>query len=385
VKLIGCNLPGAALSEEKLIVPGHGLGESGDVLYTLGQGTATGECFVKITIDVDKLLKEGRISSEEYARLKSLAQSDTRRLGFNVLVAFGVFATALGTMALVPSGITALVLGAALCAAGVWLRSTKFAKEWRLLGWTFLLVGSITTLGGIYYELPESAHKAILAAADSLGNFVEHYTFFSLLVISLVFLGASILARNGILVVISVLTLSAAVGAATFYGHAEYVLEITKPTITLCLFGVLSFAAMYLSRRVPLEYERLAIIYSYTSLILVNFAFWVGSLWGDKFGHWVVNYGMLHYEIPDWVFAIGWAVGLLAAGAWAVRNNRRWVVNLTTVFAAIHFYTQIFERLGASPKSFLISGLAALGIAFFILRYNQKARVAAESGTPITQ
>ena len=89
---------------------------------------------MKITIDVDKLLKEGRITSEEYTRLRLLAQDDTRRLGFNVLVAFGVLATAAGTIALLPSGITALVLGCALCAAGVWLRSAKFAKEWRCWG-----------------------------------------------------------------------------------------------------------------------------------------------------------------------------------------------------------------------------------------------------------
>ncbi len=335
---------------------------------------------MKITIDVDKLLKEGRITSEEYTRLRSLAQDDTRRLGFNVLVAFGVLATAAGTIALLPSGITALVLGCALCAAGVWLRSAKFAKEWRLLGWTFLLVGTITAIGGIYYVLPESAHQAIGAAGTALENFFDRHTFFCLLLISVLFLMAGVFARNGFLTVLSVLTLSASVGAGTFYGHATYILEVTKPTVTICLFSMLSFAALQLSRRVPLEYERIAIIFSRTSLFLVNLALWIGSLWGDSFERIIVGYGRVVNEIPDWVFAIAWAGGLLVAGIWGARNNRRWVVNLSTVFGAIHLYTQVFERLGASPRSFLISGLAALGIAFFILRYNRRPKRAVHEG-----
>ena len=39
--------------------------------------------------------------------------------------------------------------------------------------------------------------------------------------------------------------------------------------------------------------------------------------------------------------------------AWAVKANRRWVINLVAVFGAIHFYTQWFERLGADPLSVL--------------------------------
>jgi hypothetical protein len=57
---------------------------------------------------------------------------------------------------------------------------------------------------------------------------------------------------------------------------------------------------------------------------------------------------------------------------WGVRANRRWVVNVATVFGAIHFYTQWFERLGATPVSVLVAGLLALGIAV-ALRYFNKA------------
>jgi iron complex transport system permease protein len=47
------------------------------------------------------------------------------------------------------------------------------------------------------------------------------------------------------------------------------------------------------------------------------------------------------------------------------------VVNLITVFAAIHFYTQYFERLGTSPATVLFAGLVALGIAVAMVFYNK--------------
>ena len=45
---------------------------------------------------------------------------------------------------------------------------------------------------------------------------------------------------------------------------------------------MLALATYRLALRLPPETERLAVIASRTSLILVNFGFWVGSLWGDS-------------------------------------------------------------------------------------------------------
>jgi hypothetical protein len=117
-------------------------------------------------------------------------------------------------------------------------------------------------------------------------------------------------------------------------------LVIRQPTVTVCLFGVLAWAAYQLSKWLPLDYQRLAIIISRTSLFVVNLGFWIGSLWGDSLWNqrdiWNFRSGTI---IPDWVFVIGWAVGLIATGFWATRSNKRWVVNLLAVFGAIHFYT----------------------------------------------
>jgi iron complex transport system permease protein len=105
---------------------------------------------MKIVIDVDKLLAEGRITSEEHVRLKALSVEETGSLGFNILIGFGVIATAGGALALLPSGPTAIVLGLALSVAGLFL-SANHVKEWGLLGSLLLLVGSLTAAGGILY------------------------------------------------------------------------------------------------------------------------------------------------------------------------------------------------------------------------------------------
>jgi iron complex transport system permease protein len=312
---------------------------------------------MKIVIDVDKLLQEGQITKEEYARLKTLAVEETGSLAFNILIGFGVIATAGGALALLPHGATAVVLGFALAIAGLLLSATC-AKEWGLLGSMLLLVGSLAAAGGIL-NLTEGGFVGFLA-------------------VTVLCLTAAALARSGLLAAISVLSLSATVGAMTAYGHATYILAIRQPTVTVCLFSLLSLASYHLSKILPPDYRRLAIVFARTSLFVVNLGFWVGSLWGDSLWHqrhaWSFRSGEV---IPDWVFVIGWAVGLIATGVWAARSNKRWVVNLLAVFGAIHFYTQYFERLGATPASVLIAGLLALGIAFAIVRYNKAAKAAA--------
>jgi hypothetical protein len=132
--------------------------------------------------------------------------------------------------------------------------------------------------------------------------------------------------------------------------------------VTIVLFGALALVTYLASHRLGSAYEPLALMAARVSVFLVNFGFWVGSLWGDSL---TLPLAILHRDtgaliaeksviVPPMVFIVGWAVALVAAGAWAVKANRRWVVNVVAVFGAIHFYTQWFERLGATPVSVLV-------------------------------
>jgi iron complex transport system permease protein len=173
----------------------------------------------------------------------------------------------------------------------------------------------------------------------------------------------AVLADSGFLAAVSAFGFLTFLGdTGLFYSHATYFVAIEEPALTVLLFSVLGYASYAAAGNLKTKEQRLVIIFSRTCLFIVNLAFWVGSLWGSKLA------GM---EIPDVVFALGWAVALVAVGAWAASQDKRWVVNTTAVFGSIHFYTQWFERLGASPASLLVAGATALGILYGIREYNR--------------
>jgi iron complex transport system permease protein len=305
---------------------------------------------MKVTLDIDKLLQEGRITSAEYGRLKDFATGDTGSLALNLLLGFGVIATAAGALVLLHSAQASLVLGALIGAAGIML-TAQSPRTWGVLGSTLLLVGALLAGG------------AILALTDGRSS--------GFLAVTALFLVTGISARSGLLVALATLALAHTVGAATGYSHAMYMLVIQQPALTVVLFTLLAWAAYRFSLTWKPEFQRLALISARTSLLLVNFGFWIGSLWGDSPGRSRAGWAGSNQVIPDWAFGIAWAVALIGAGVWAARENRRWVVNLVAVFGAIHFYTQYFERLGASPGTVLAAGLVAIGIALALVRYNR--------------
>ncbi len=315
---------------------------------------------MKIVLDIDKLLAENQITEGEYERLKGFSQKETGSLAFNILIGFGVVATAGGVVALLASSVTAIVLGTLLAAAGLFL-AFNFADEWGLLGSILLLVGSVIAAGGV------------IALTD--GNAI------GFLVVTVLCAVAAFCAKSNLLSVMSALSLSATVGAMTAYGHATYMLAIRQPTVTVVLFSILAYVTYHFSKRLSPEYERITIAFSRTSLFIVNFGFWIGSLWGDSLSRqrdsWTVRSGAI---IPDWVFVIGWAIALITTIVWAAKSNRRWVVNLLAVFGAIHFYTQYFELLGPNPASILVAGLVAIGLAFGIVWYNKSTKILPQNG-----
>jgi hypothetical protein len=305
---------------------------------------SNGTCRLKVTIDLDRLLVEGKIAPAEYDKFSQFAPRDTTALAFNILVGFGVIAVSAAALALLRTPASAIGLGFLVSAAGIILIQSRY-RQWRVLASICVLVGALLFGGGV-----------IETGEGSIASF---------LLVAAVFAGASVLARSSLLAILSVLALSSCLGARTEYLHATYFLGIQEPGWTVALFTLFSVAAYQLSKRLPVDYRPLAIAAARVGVFLVNFGFWIGSLWGEVIDSpWEDGQqGGDILIIPEWVFAVLWASALIAAGLWAWRRNRRWLVNVVAVFAGIHFYTQWFERVGASPETVLIAGLLALGFA----------------------
>jgi iron complex transport system permease protein len=313
---------------------------------------------MKVTLDLAKLVEQGRLTQAEADRLKGFAAEGTGSLALNILIGFGVVAVALGVMGLVPQPVVAVALGGMMAGVGLGF-ILKGEENWAILANICLLAGSLMLAAGVMFMTKGS----VLA----------------LMTVTAVFVAGGIVARSGLLIALAVLALSAAIGARTGYMRATYFLGIEQPLLTIVLFSGLALGTYHASKLLKADHARLAITAARTSLLLVNFGFWIGSLWGDRLT-WLVDRGSTsRYApvIPAWTFSILWAIAIVGVGLWAARANRPWVLNLAAVFGAIHFYTQWFEKLGPNPFSVLVAGVLTLGLAVTIWKYNQSRTIAA--------
>lgn len=270
---------------------------------------------MKVTLNVGKLLQENKITREEHDRILSLARQESGKHAWGVLSLMGMIAVALGAIGLFPN---------------------------------------------FFAAIGELFHSIYLM----LGRQASHVLIFVLI------LGAGVFARSGFLVGISSFVILSFLGGTTYYRHASYTVVIEEPAVTVLVFSLLAIASLLLSRKLSADYERLALIFSRTCLILVNMGFWVGSLWGSA---------SPMGKIPNWGFSIAWAAGLLITLAWGAKVGRLFVVNAAISFGTIHFYTQWFEYFGAKPFALFAGGLIAAGLAFAVPRYNRYLKQQSES------
>jgi len=301
---------------------------------------------MKITVDIDKLLKEGKITKDEYDRFIKFAEETTYSRAFNILIGFGVVAVSIATLALVPEVMTAIIIGLIVLTTGLLILHENY-EQWKIVANICILIGALMIGAGIIIEL--------------------HGSLLSILLVTAIFAITGIFARSSLLVVLATLMLSASIGARTGYFHAAYFLAIQEPTATITFFSIFAIALYQLSKRISADFRRLAIVSARTSIFLVNFGFWVGSLWGERSANSEI-------VISDITFSILWALALIATAIWSWRENRIWVLNTVAIFGGIHFYTQWFEHLGTSASTVLIAGLLALGFAIGLRAINREIR-----------
>lgn len=314
---------------------------------------------MKLLVDVPRAVADGILTPEQGERLQRAAAADTVSLAINVLLSLGVIAVSGGILALQPAVWVVLVLGLLLAGGGQALRM-KSPANWGFLGAACILVGALSLSGGILLEWQGHA--------------------LAFLGVAIVLLAFGILARSGLLIALTVLAVAGLMGSSTGYWHACYALWVEEPSFTIVVFSVFALIGHLLSERLPREYRGLAVVFARVSVIWVNFGFWIGSLWGDyPLTSWFARDWSQRYQlhahwlhIPSIAFSIGWALALLGVGVWAARRDRRFVVNVAASFGGIHFYTQWFERLEASPLSIIAAGLIAVAASTALWRYNQR-------------
>jgi hypothetical protein len=139
---------------------------------------------MKVTLDLDKLLSEGKITQLEYDKFSAFAAGSTASLAFNILIGFGVIAVSGAALALIPTPTTAIVVGLITLVAGLVLLRGG-AAQWALLANIFILVGALLSGGGI-----------IVAAKGHLA---------SILAVTAIFSVAGIFARSTLLAVLATL------------------------------------------------------------------------------------------------------------------------------------------------------------------------------------
>jgi iron complex transport system permease protein len=310
---------------------------------------------LKVTLDIDQLLGEGRISAEEYARLKELAGEATVSLGINLVVAFGVAMAAGGLIAWLRSAPLIIALGMVVFGGAVYIY-VRHQRAWLLLGQVLAPLGALVAGGGVVV-LTDGSWKGLAVVTCTLAV-------------------AALVVRNYPLAALTPIALLSTLGGFAGYADAAYYLCIQRPTLTVGVFIPLAVLSRATAKRIGGDYSRLAVVTSRAAVVVANFGFWVGSLWGAEYDF---------RSSSAWYFIIGWAVALVIAGICAVRLKDRWLLITLAVFAGVHLYTQWFEHAGASPASVAVAGLAAIFIGCGAIVYRRRKRghvTAVSAGRP---
>lgn len=306
-----------------------------------------------IRIDPQHLQAEGLIDAETARLIAANALPDSRfGLFVNLSLIMGALAVAAGTIALVPDATTGLLLAIVAVAAAEMIRRFAPGPSLKVLSAGLALMGVLGLAGWIGWQYEDAPDTAVPA-----------------LLITLLLGAGAVWFRSGFLMVLSVLALGAVFGTGTGYWHACYGLFVEEPVMTIAVFGALTAGLYALRSRIAETWQNLAGIAARTAFFLVNFAFWVGSLWGDDLGpdyrysegnDWEA-WRAATPHVPEAVFSIGWPVLLVAIMA---RSRNGGFLSVTaTVFLAIHAYTQYFETFGAHPWTLLVGGIALVGLA----------------------
>jgi len=325
----------------------------------------------RITLNLTLLVADGRLRSDEAEMLLGLAeQSRLRRIFVNLLLIFGSLMVVGGVLALKPTLTTGLLLALTSLGAGTALFA-RGKREWGLLGRALIHMGllGLSGWGGMqFHTMPEPWPHLMWP------------------VIAVLFITGTIAYRDALLAALAAIAIGYVLGGSTRYWHASYALVVEEPILSIATFTLLGAATFWFRNRLPLAWQQPATVFWRTSFILANFAFWVGSLWGDyvldgwlspTYDRWSAD-NWKAYEawrdaalfIPETVFVIAWPIVLLIAVAVGAKTRQLFLVNTALTFLGIHFYTQFHEVMVWSPVGLVIGGLLTITLGLLLVRAN---------------
>jgi hypothetical protein len=325
-----------------------------------------------VSLDLDKLVRDGTLSHNEAQRLSKFAEAP-RTAGYliSVLYIIGAIAAAAGVVLLKPTATTGLFIAIVCLIAGQFIRFKKI-DALSILSLALGIGAAAGLIGWFVLEFGETL------PAMAVNGFATGVT-----------LLMAILFRSKFLAALVPLGVGAIIGSGGAYWHASYGIFVQEATITIALFTPLAAALWWFGRKVlHADWSPMAIVAARMSFIISNFGFWVGSLWGDRVGEFIFGPGReLRREdyqawreardafrdtlpyIQDHIFALGWAVFSIGAIALGRRIGNRFLEITGVVFLAINAFTQYFEFFQDEPWALIFGGIALVAIALVLVRW----------------
>ncbi len=299
---------------------------------------------MKVTLDLDALLKAGKITPEEHQRFSRFASDNTGSAAINYLIGFGVLTVSSATLALIPTALTSIILGLVILLSGLLLLRSQWAQQWQILAQISLMLGALMSGGGILVQ--------------------AEWNLAALGLVTLIYTATAILAQSPQLSVLATLTLAGCLYAR--HGSLDYELIFQNPLLSIASFSLLSVLLLQAVKRLKSPLSELSRAALLTSILLTNLHFWLASLSGPLAG---LETGKV---LSSQSYALIWAILMALAGLWAWRNQQRAIVNAVAGLGTLHFYSQWFTVMDAEPWSLLLAGLLALGFAIGIKVLNNR-------------
>ncbi len=296
---------------------------------------------MKVTLNISKLLEQGKITKDEYLRLNSLADPPTTFINTKLLVGLSILAISISGVFLPRSPEATLLTGIGLRLFTIFISKLP---NWQILKTISSLAGALFMGAGIIW-MGEGSHVAFL-------------------LVTFLFALLGLYSKDKLLIILSVLSLTFIPTGITAESSWDYFMPFRDPILTISIHTILIIVGYQLSFNLRNHAEQLAIVAARTAVIVVNLGFWVGAIWGS-------SSGLIPLNISAGWFSIIWILTLVYAALWASRAKRPWLQNVLSLSVGIHLYTQWFTNFGVSLFTLLPAVILATVIAFLIWKYLQ--------------